>query len=153
MLATSRQRGGHVTELATYAITLWQPMAWAVIYGNKDIENRSRRINPCNLLIHAGLYFDESAVDMVLELTGRKRLPELATKGGFIIGQVTVIDATFGIHDTDSPWAIGNRWHWHLRRKRRADPPIICRGYPGLWRPPKNWEKSFTRNQPQRRKP
>lgn len=134
-----------MTELPTYAVTLWQPWAWAVIFGGKDIENRSRRISPCNLLIHAGLYFDEKAADRVLELTGRKRLPELAKRGGFIIGQVTVIDATFGIHDTDSPWAHDNQWHWHLRRKQRADPPIVCRGYPGLWRPPKNWENSFAR--------
>lgn len=132
-------------DLPTYAVTLWQPWAWAVIFGGKDVENRSRRISPCNLLIHAGLSFDEGAVDYVLDLTGRKRLPELATRGGFILGKVTVTGATFGVDDTDSMWAFANTWHWHLDRPQRADPPIVCRGYPSLWRPPTGWEKSFTR--------
>lgn len=142
-----------MTDLPTYAVTLWQPWAWAVIFGKKNIENRSRRISPCNLLIHAGLAYDNDAVDMILELTGRKRLPELATRGGFIIGQVTVTDATFGKQDTDSPWAFDNTWHWHLKNPRRADPFITCRGYPSLWRPPSGWEKSFARPRPRKRAP
>jgi hypothetical protein len=122
-----------------------------VIFGGKDIENRTRRISPCNLLIHAGLSYDDDAVDMILKLTGRKRLPELATRGGFIIGRVTVTDATFGTRDTRSPWAFKKTWHWHLERPQRADPPIVCRGYPSLWRPPEDWERSFTGRPTKRR--
>lgn len=129
----------------TYALTLHQPWAWAVIYGGKDIENRSRAVGPCNLLIHAGRHYDEEAAEVVLRITGRKRLPPLARRGGLIIGHVTLVEATFGNADKLGPWAEKGYWNWRLVNPVRANPAISCRGYPSLWYPPEGWEKSFTR--------
>ena len=129
----------------TYAITLHQPWAWAVIYGGKNIENRSRAMGPCELLIHAGRVFDEKAVPFILETTGRKRLPPLATAHGLIIGRVRLVEATYGDSRSLGPWAEEGFWNWRLVAPQRADPPISCRGYPSLWYPPPRWEESFTR--------
>lgn len=134
-----------VPQERTYAITLHQPWAWAVIYGGKDIENRSRAMGPCHLLIHAGRSFDEDAVPFVLAQTGRKKLPPLATERGLIIGRVYLAEATFGNASKLGPWAEKGMWNWRLVNPERANPAISCRGYPSLWYPPQGWEKSFTR--------
>ena len=48
-------------------ITVRQPWAWAIIYGGKDVENRSRNIAGAYrgpVAIHAGLAWDTSADDL-----------------------------------------------------------------------------------------
>lgn len=133
----------------TYAITLHQPWAWAVIYGGKDIENRSRAMGPCELLIHAGQTYDPGAEEVVLRNTGRKRLPKLAKVGGLILGRVRLVEAIYSpskeYAEALGPWAEPGFWNWRLVAPQRADPPISCRGYPSLWYPPTGWEESFTR--------
>lgn len=133
--------------MTTHAITLKQPWAWAVIYAGKDIENRTRAISPCDLVIHAGKGWDEEGEELILEITGRSRLPKIAMRGGFIIGRVSVTGATFGSGRgrSKSPWAFRGTWNWHLENPEPADPVIVCRGYPSLWYPPKGWERSFRR--------
>mgnify|MGYP001137357808 FL=1 len=48
------------------AITVRQPWAWAIVFGQKDVENRSRNIagryrGP--VAIHAGLRDDDAVLD------------------------------------------------------------------------------------------
>jgi hypothetical protein len=133
----------------TYAITLHQPWAWAVIFGGKNIENRSRAIGPCELLIHAGKTYDPEGEEIVLRNTGRKRLPPLARTGGLILGRVRLVEAFYtpgtASPDAIEPWAEAGCWNHRLVAPQRADPMIECRGYPSLWYPPQGWEKSFNR--------
>jgi len=128
------------------ALTLRQPWAWAVIFGGKDVENRTwKPRKPFTLLVHAGTAWSEEGAEH-LELLGIG-IPEAATWGGQIIGAVEVTGAT---DDSDSPWAIDGYWHWTLENPRPADPPIPTRGRAALFRPPAGWEDSF-RPQPRRR--
>lgn len=131
-----------------YAITVQQPWAWFIIHGGKyrkDVENRTWRCNPGRYLIHAGAAVDEEAFDYIPEWVGRP-IPKQALRGGMIIGSVEVVSVERGDprHGHKSVWAFEDSpYWWNLARPIPARPPIICRGYPALWKPPGNWKRSF----------
>lgn len=90
------------------ALTVRQPWAWAIMHGQKDVENRVRNLAGSYrgpLLIHAGLTLDDQdAFSMVASLTGQ-RIPPLGEGHpsglrGAILGTVNLVD----VHDAEDCW-------------------------------------------------
>lgn len=102
-----------MNDLPETALSIRQPWAWAVVYGGKDIENRTwRRPNPGlnfrgRIAVHAakGLTEDEydNAADIIRGICGHCPKPHELLRGG-IIGSVSVSDIVTG---SKSPWFVG----------------------------------------------
>lgn len=102
-------------EIPDIALSVRQPWAWAIIYGGKDIENRSwQSVNyglrrRGRIAIHAakgmtrGEY--ESAHDFMASI-GVACPPALDLSRGGIIGSVEVVDV---VKDHNSKWFFGPR--------------------------------------------
>jgi hypothetical protein len=121
------------------AITIRQPMAWAVIFADpvKDVENRSTpgvfRRHRGVLAIHSSA--NTPAVDwddyeyFIARVTGAASCPpreELAF--GSIIGLVELLDV---VSESDSPWFVGP--YGLVLANPRPLTPVACRGQLGLW--------------------
>lgn len=130
-------------------LTVRQPWAWAIIYGGKDVENRSRNIagdyrGP--VAIHAG-----QTVDMA-GMTDRNIIGSVAIRRlfagaghlstfkesprGAIIGVVDLVSVhrcwwAEGLTGC-SPWAEKGFWHLALTNARPLVEPIPFKGALGL---------------------
>ena len=124
------------------ALSLWQPWAWLVIHGGKDVENRSwSTLYRGPLLIHAGkrkLPLDElryildgledaGLADVATKLHGALTVSELPTGG--IVGQVDVVAC---VKRSVSLWAADDQWNWKLANPRSL-PFMAMRGARGLF--------------------
>lgn len=99
--------------LPDIALSVRQPWAWAIIYGGKDIENRSWRAgNPGlrfrgRICVHAaaGMTRDEyeDAADFMAHLGVACPKPADLLRGG-IVGTATVADI---VSASESPWFFG----------------------------------------------
>ena len=136
--ASDSQAGGRLP--AVKALTIRQPWAAAAIYGGKDVDNRRwRTAYRGPLLIHAGKNADPDpdASSRLLwtmadpEAFGQPRTAWQAREA--IIGVVHLADI---LTDSPSPWAAVGWHHWVFEFPAPVDPPIPCRGRPGLWIPP-----------------
>ena len=124
------------------ALSILQPWAWFILYGGKDIENRTWRTRYRGpLLIHAGKRFSMSTVSADVERAeaivhgigtapaSEPSLGMLKALTGGIVGCVILVDC---VREHPSPWAQPGYWHWVL-----ADPvalPLIpLRGALGLF--------------------
>lgn len=136
------------------ALTVQQPWAWAIIHGQKDVENRTQAWTYCGpLAIHAGMRLSERGCDLVPDLLDVTR-PDLLTRYaeteldyGVIIGVVDLVD----VHEAEfgamcSPWGEasyaehGGRTrrdvvHLVLENPRPLAHPIPAKGRLGLWTP------------------
>ncbi|MBD2472185.1 ASCH domain-containing protein [Nostoc sp. FACHB-145] len=106
------------------ALTVRQPWAWAIIYANKDIENR---VWPTHyrgdLLIHAASKCTKKEYLQALEFCQSMgvSLPELKMlRRGQIIGVVTVVGCLFS--PTASGWGMPEQYHWKLANPRSITP-------------------------------
>ena len=129
-------------------LSVWQPWAWLVVHGYKDVENRTWRPNepwsyPERIYIHAGKREDWTAWrgirefypdiwdlmcapgQVVVSGTWRKALPY-----GAIVGEVEITDI---VKNSPSRWAQLGYWHWILAKPVAYNVPIPCRGRPGLF--------------------
>ena len=116
-------------------LTIRQPWAWAIIYGGKDVENRSwftKHRGP--LLVHAGRAFDPAGYETVKQHATHPPPPPGEFIHGAIIGVVELVDC---LQSFDSEWAVAGRWHWLLRNPRSFGEAVPCSGRLGLWRPPR----------------
>lgn len=141
-------------------LTVRQPWAWAIIHGQKDVENRSRNI--------AGDYRGPVAIHAALrtaDLTDEQGdfLTDIIPFGegtdhhyplGAIIGVVDLV----GVHRDNGPgpydghdflccesaWAISDFWHLELANPRPLKTPIPAKGRLGLWRPGDDLEQQIT---------
>lgn len=107
--------------------------AWAIIYGGKDVENRSRRTNfRGRLLIHASNYRSRDELEDDAAHV-RERCPSMPdeVEAGAIIGSVEVYDAWLGAAFVNR-WASRSGWHWMLRNPRPL-PVWECKGSLGIW--------------------
>jgi hypothetical protein len=111
------------------AITIRQPWAWAIIFGGKDIENRTWLTHYRGpLAIHAGLGFRGDAV-----MPRGVRSPageDLAF--GAVIGVVDLEDV---VEKSRSRWFGDDGYGFVLRNPRPLDKPVRCSGRLGLWAP------------------
>ena len=126
------------------ALTLWQPWAWLVVNGLKDIENRTwkpgKRLQEGDrFLIHAGTRLD------IDPKTGQSRKwPQLGFPAtmpgprtfvlGAIIGSVQYDGIVTDASETDSHWFAGPVG-WKISHALEYASPIPCRGMLGLWQP------------------
>jgi hypothetical protein len=115
------------------ALSVWQPWAWLIASGLKDIENRTRRTHyRGSLLIHAGLSLDsytEENVDWLNKNFGI-RIPMNLDTGG-IIGVVDVVDC---VEHHESLWFNKGNFAWVLANPRQLN-FRPCKGALGLFRP------------------
>jgi hypothetical protein len=120
-----------------YAISVHQPMAWAIVAGHKDVENRSspapfRKLVGARVLIHAGkakalgIHF---SVELFMLRLGVHCPPPSELDYGGIIGSV-VIDGI--VEDHDSDWFRGP-YGLVLRNPERL-PFRPCKGHQGAFR-------------------
>jgi hypothetical protein len=108
-------------------LSLWQPWAWLVAAGIKDVENRSWQTHyRGELLIHASSHqlsrlVEKAAAESVmtaltfdLRPVDLTRMPARFELGG-LIGVVELVDC---VRDSISSWAGEGAWHWVLRNAR-----------------------------------
>jgi hypothetical protein len=126
------------SDTRQHAISVRQPWAWAIVYGGKDVENRSapRRFQPAvghRVLIHASktMSADEyaAAVAFMAGLGVRCPAPPDLAFGG-IVGSAIVTGIVTRHH---SLWFRGPAAL--VRADARPEPFRPVRGQLGLWRP------------------
>jgi hypothetical protein len=117
-----------VTGGLVKAITIRQPWAWAIIFGGKDIENRTWSTNYRGpLLIRAGAAYRADAwLPRGVHPPDREDLDFSA-----IIGVVDLVDV---IEKSRSRWFQGD-YGFVLRNPRALSRPIRCSGKLSLWTP------------------
>lgn len=108
--------------------------AWAIMFGGKDIENRSWPTkHRGQLLIHASTNMtsaDDDA-DEIMRIDPKLDVP-LILETGAIMGVVDVVDCVQGHR---SKWAYPDQWHWVLRNARPLA-PFDTKGKLGIWQFP-----------------
>jgi hypothetical protein len=133
------------------ALTIRQPYAWAIVFGSKNIENRSTNWTyRGRLAIHAGAleHHEGWDDDRVTEewMNAVDWQADAIHIRSAVIGIVDLVD----IHKDDGccrPWgesasdddagrARYNRTHLVLDNVTILDQPIPCLGAQGLWTPP-----------------
>jgi hypothetical protein len=114
------------------ALTVRQPWAWAIVSGEKDVENRSWATP------HRGRIWIHAAVNPANGTDGKhdtkvmlKALGDRAVYGA-IIGSVDLVDV---ITDSPSDWAMPGNYHWVLRDPIALPAPVACKGALQLWTP------------------
>jgi hypothetical protein len=133
-------------------LTVRQPWAWAIIFGGKDVENRSRNIAGTYrgpVLIHAGLTAvddDEPIWNADRFRTALDAAPATARDSmkvrGAILGVVEMLDShpaseCWGFGEGRrgcSQWAEREGWHLTLAAPRALPQPRTYRGGLGLRR-------------------
>ena len=120
------------------ALTVKQPWAWAIIFGGKDVENRTtlRRYRG-ELAIHAGARMHDFR-----EMPRGVHAPEEAELVlSAIIGIVELIDC---VESSRSKWFEGP-FGLVLAKPRALKTPVPCKGALGLWNVPPEVESLVRR--------
>ena len=131
------------------AITVRQPWAWAIIFGQKDVENRTRNIAGSYrgpVVIHAAKRIEEDEfVDALRFFDGMGFERPQGKVGDLGFGVALGIVELCGAHRPGvgdfgpdegpacSPWAMDAEWHLELANPRPFPEPIPYRGALGLW--------------------
>jgi len=116
----------------TRALTLWQPMAWAISDYTKRIENRPWKpwAIAKRIAIHAGKTYhaDHAAqIEDVFGVVVPRGVPQ-----GAIVAVVSVVDC---VEQSDDPWFSGP-FGWVLGDVVKLRHPVPAKGAQGLWRIP-----------------
>ena len=118
-----------------YALTIWQPWAWAIVAGHKDVENRDWRPRPSligqTIAIHAGKRIDDEAISVVEELCGEQ--PKIVT--GAIIGTARLLQV---VASHPSVWRSQSNFGFVLGEARPLSTPLPCAGALNFWRVPES---------------
>ncbi|WP_187414102.1 ASCH domain-containing protein [Nonomuraea sp. PA05] len=118
------------------ALTVYQPWAWAIAFGDKDVENRTRGTrHRGELAIHAGKPWDEygAADPRIIAAAGQLAGPLLRDdrfEFGSIVAVAELVDV---VRDSPSPWAAPGQCHWLLANVRPVAEPVPCRGWQNVW--------------------
>jgi len=122
------------------ALSLTQPMAWAVFHG-KDIENRNWRTNyRGRIIIHASLTFNLIHYRWLLHNDNRLGITVPFRDGvvyGSLIGTVDIVDC---VDHHDSPWFFGpfGLYGFVLANANVYERPIPYKGRLGLFEVPES---------------
>jgi hypothetical protein len=125
------------------ALTIFQPMAWAVAAGLKRTENRHSDLGYRGpLAIHAGAEVKERWLEYPSiqgAIAEYKRshggiAPEFVKRS--IIGVCLVVGAHPADGECCKPWGLSTGWHLELTGAVELRRPISMRGQQGLWAPP-----------------
>jgi hypothetical protein len=107
-------------------LSVKQPLAAAIVQGDKDVENRTWRTrHRGRIYIHATLQPYNSAFEI-----GRIIKLDRSPAFGAIIGMVDLTDC---LDYHESSWYIGGHCAWILENAVQFDEPIPCKGRLGLW--------------------
>jgi hypothetical protein len=125
-------------------LTIKQPWAHAIIFGGKDVENRTwSTAYRGPVAIHAGMSYDEAGRDVVVEAP-----PATLIDRGVIIGVTHLVDV---VRDSPSAWAEQGEdvFHWVLANPMPLRVPIAFKGALGLTRITPEMETSIWSAVPQ----
>lgn len=106
----------------TKALSVKQPWASLIMFGFKDVENRS--------------WATKRRGSIWIASTATPASPDLCPKDsnvgplGVVLGSVEIVDC---VQDSDSPWAIPGQWHWVLANPQPLRDPIPAKGRLGFW--------------------
>jgi hypothetical protein len=136
------------------ALTLWQPWAWLVANGHKQIENRPRGFSfksfRGDFWIHAATESTKQIASFLAAdrlsrdiLGDTFRIPDARTLAyGAIIGRATITGIVlphaleFEQFREPSPWHFPDQYGFRVENARPLATPVPCRGYQGFWRVP-----------------
>jgi hypothetical protein len=129
----TRQSSWSRTMTKLPALTVWQPWAWLIVSGYKDVENRSWATrHRGSLLIHAGLnkfWLTDTKLARI-ERKYRITLPRDFKRGG----AVGIVEVTDCVRRSRSRWHQRGSIGWALRNPRLL-PFRHCKGAMSLFRP------------------
>lgn len=125
------------------ALTLIQPMGWAIAYGHKPYENRVRDMRPRDMrgvrervAIHSGAKWDDGYAQMVYHLTGVVP-PDVPMA---VVGVATFTGRIFTLTDPPPAALVGREWFTGPVAFEIASgesialrTPVRCRGALGFW--------------------
>ncbi|MHA4819444.1 ASCH domain-containing protein [Streptomyces aculeolatus] len=113
------------------ALTLHQPWASNIVYGGKDVENRTwTRAYRGPVMIHAGQGRDRTAMANSPDDLPRKDVH------GAVIGVALLIGTHHRCDGRCSPrWADPGCWHWEMSAPQPLIQPVPARGQQQLWVP------------------
>jgi hypothetical protein len=115
------------------ALSIRQPLAWAICAGHKDVENRAwntRRRG--RFAVQAGGRQPAPAAIQWIRDTIGLEVPADWQRGA-LIGVATLVDI---IDVSDRPWAQPGQLHWFIADGRLWPEAILCRGQLGFFHPP-----------------
>lgn len=127
LIALAKEHPGDTREWDLRCLTVWQPWASLIVYGDKDIENRPKK-PPSALIgrligIHAGMQRDGSC---------RVAVPEgMPTPNGMLLGVVRIVGT---VTESDSRWFCGPVGI-QLAERQTFPEPMRMQGKQGYWRP------------------
>lgn len=125
------------------AISIRQPWAWAILHGNKDVENRNwpTRFRG-RVWIHASKPMKrqeyEDFCELRAQIIGAGWLSDVLTPRfddlvrGAIVGSVEIVDC---VENSGSPWFFGV-YGFILRDPVALLTPVECSGALGFWNVP-----------------
>lgn len=140
------------------ALTVKQPYASAIAYGDKRVENRTWTTAYRGLLaIHAGRGVEWDARPAAWTAAGLAFYdggPRKAWRDSLPLGVVIAVADLTDIHPryrvcnpggpvtVCTPWSAWGQCHWVLGSVRPLAEPVPCKGALGLWRLPPDAEKA-----------
>jgi hypothetical protein len=94
-------------------LSLWQPWAWLVVHGYKDVENRTWPTGYRGTLwIHAAMKVDKEVYASIAKAfpdIPMPRLEDMPRRG--LVGHVSLVKI---VRDSKSVWAMPGFQHWTL---------------------------------------
>ena len=116
------------------ALSVTQPMAWAIVKGFKLYENRDwRTAYRGKFWIHASKKFNEEHYQWMLENQEALGIPEIPDRGDFIHGAIIGEAELLSLVDAaDSPWFEGPI-ALRLGSPKEYEKPVYCRGHLGFF--------------------
>lgn len=133
-------------------LSVCAPWWWWIIYGGKNIENRSQRTHYRGpLLIQASTRWGGARVarDNETAISSFMKAPapvgivhpgmdfdQIKALGGHIVGVVDVVDCLDPSPNPENPWQMPGQFGWVLSNARPVKTPVKFPGALGLFRTP-----------------
>eukprot|EP00930_Biecheleria_cincta_P062695 TRINITY_DN48147_c0_g1_i1.p1 TRINITY_DN48147_c0_g1~~TRINITY_DN48147_c0_g1_i1.p1 ORF type:complete len:483 (-),score=87.77 TRINITY_DN48147_c0_g1_i1:16-1464(-) len=127
-----------------HAISVRQPHAFAIMCGQKDVENRSWLPTiklPAFIAVHASGTRGPRSTELEAEEVVRQRLSNAGIKmpeskslpRGALLG-LAYVDSCLPPLTKNLGWALAGHQRWHISKVLSLSRPIPCSGQLGLWK-------------------